>query len=1236
MSLIRSIFFSHVAPIIRKGFQKPLCREDLPPISAWLDPRNTDPRFEALDRCREMELLSRLALVLRKRVIVVALISLTIIALKLLGPMLIYRMVGFVQEAVSGNRSLQFGIITAVGLCCSNILSSLLSQHYVYRIVSCTQLGINAINQRIYVKTLQLSARARENHEVGDVVNHMGADADAAAASIWAIVEIVSAFLIIAGVTVTLVWRLGWSAFVAVTIFLMAPFVSRVFSRRFNFLDCQIMKQRDQRISLLSQFLSGIRVVKAFVWEREAQGKVEVFRRAETFLWKRRMLLKSLSVLSYMALHTMACVATFGTFLLLGNKLDAATVFSTLALFSLIEHPFRQIPHFLAEYSAAVSAAGRIRRYLNSDAISLDARPLSNPSEPIGVSIKDANVACPNGSRLLLRKISLVVEPGESVAVVGPIGSGKTTLVKTLLGDLPLAKGVISFSCELQGQAPRFGYVPQEPFLINGTIRENILLGQVTEDLSDVVRNACLEQDIHNFSSGLDTNIGDQGLSLSGGQRQRINIARAAAAKAGLILLDDPLSAVDEVTEANLVKRLLFGEWGHVTRVVVTHRLAFLGHFDKVVFMEEGRIVSHGAMHELLDSCSRFRQFYANQNGRGEDPNNKEETREEVSRLEPIVDTALDEEDRDTGKVSPHVYWDYVKAMAKGKSPWRLIVIIACTAALSMTLPILQNAWFSFWIDGKAPVSILTEVYGYFRGTDFQNLATYALLSCFVLCGSFLQYLFWAMSSINAGKFLHSAALNSLLKTKLRYFDTTPSGRILNRFSRDLDTIDRELSWSLEESVMSAVHSIGALLVLFSIFPAAVGIVVPACYGYYLLQERYRRAGREVKRVLAISRSPRFSHFRETLDGLTVLRAFRRQQAFTEKFYETLAENQRAFHGVILINRWFSVRMPLISAGISIFAVAAIIFFARSGLLFSGTAGLVLMYTFRFWDSLDWSIRSFSEAEARMTSVERMKKLVALQDEGANREDNFINPPPSWGRQGVIEFREVQAKYDEHLPLVMKGVSFKIPACTKVGIIGRTGAGKSTISQLLLNFIIPLRGQINIDGIDITKIPLDRLRKSIANIPQNPILFRGTLRDNLDPGRQYTDEQIWNALERTHLEANIRRSSLGLLSEVRENGRNFSQGQRQLICLARAFLCDASIVVMDEATASIDVATDALVQQAIQRECRDKTVIIIAHRLNTIKSCDLVVELSDGKIKSSSSVDLLGGYDSPTLVSALD
>ena len=970
---------------------------------------------------------------------------------------------------------------------------------------------------------------------------------------------------------------------------------------------------------MVSQILSGIRIVKYFAWVDAMLREVSWIRQREIHQRVRLAITVGVSVLLYTGVSTIICVATFGTHILLGHSLDAPTVFACLALFGILEVPFGHFSELISNAVAARVSAGRIAEFLRSETLSEDARlkaseDVSGPGEALAVRISGLEIQYDDAPTPVLHDVHCDIKPGESVAVVGPVGAGKTSLLLALLGEIPIKKGSVQFSSERGRVSPRLAWVPQEAFIQNGTLRENIEFGMTGSDLERALEVADLTQDVQSLPGGLDTEIGEHGVNLSGGQKQRVSLARAWCARPGLVLLDDPVSALDFATEARITNRLLFGEWGHVTRIMVTHRIRHLARFDSIIFVEHGRVAASGTWSSLMVDSPRFAQFVEEAGAHEEQSPPVQASQVDATNGESSSRITVDE-DREQGAVQLGVYLTYFKAMG-GPSRFGQRLVLPALIALTVlitALPILQTAWLSVWTDaGHTRLPVLNNLVG----SPLWNVLVFGILGAVALAVIFSRFMFWSLRAVTAGQMLHDTALAATLRTRLRFFDATPVGRVLNRFSRDVDSVEGELSWSIEGCIRSAFAMFGSLFVMLSVLPQLIFVMIPVFAVYFRYQSGYRAVSREAQRFYAISRSPRFALFKETLSGLAVIRAFRRTESFERAYAQVLHEYQKMFHALVIFNRWFSIRIPLLGAVISLGVTTGIIWFSQNGAIAAGTAGLALVYAMRFWEHLNWAVRAFSQVESRMTSVERLAHFASLDPEPDVVTLPALEDDVPWPTKGEVRFESVHARYASHLPQVLKGVSFVVPGGARAGFTGRTGAGKSTIFQVLWRFIDVESGRVFLDGVDINSVPLDRLRRSLAIIPQDPTLFLGTLRENLDRFRQHSDDAVWGALAQVRLDAFVRGLPGQLETKVKENGHNFSQGQRQLLCMARALLVDAKVIVLDEATASVDVETDALIQQTIRTGFAGRTLLVIAHRLETIADCDLRINLEAGRVSS--------------------
>ena len=990
---------------------------------------------------------------------------------------------------------------------------------------------------------------------------------------------------------------------------LIAPLTLKL-GARYRRLDQRIMDIRDERTTLMSQLLHGIRVVKFHAWESSLRSEVQAVRQREVDARIRLLSTDVLASAFWVGTSTLVAFASLSAFVLLGGELSAPLVFSCLALFAMLEEPFGLISHITARAAHARVAAGRLAQYFAAPARLEDARELSPPGHALPLRAEGLQVHYEGAAAPALAVTSLAVPAGHAVAIVGPVGGGKSTLLRVLAGIQLPASGSVDYGTAAR---VRGAYVPQEAFILNASVRENVLFGtgedpgRSDDRLASIIADCALGPDLAAMPAGLDTEIGERGVNLSGGQKQRVALARAACHRPGVVFLDDSLAAVDLHTEDELVARLLFGRWNTLTRVVVTHRLAHLDRFDQVLFLVDGRIAARGTYAELMEHEPAFRAFAAASAGEGgvilesSAPGGAplhvaEERPAQAARV-------TEDEDREVGAVQGAVYREYVRAMAgvhRVFAPALLLALLG-TIVVVAVLPVLQRLWFARFTDQAVEASPLAAV------------ATYGAIGLGVLAASLLQKFLWLYRAAAAGRTLHDRALDGVLGAKLRFFDSTPTGRILNRFARDLESVDDELPWSFEVAGRTITNTLASLVLIVAVIPALLLVALPVLGAYHRLQRDYRFAAREAKRLEAIARSPRYAHFKELVTGLDVIHGFGRERFFMDRFYATLEHYQRLHWCNILLNRWFGLRVPLLSGVLVLGTCVAVVLLARAGAIGSGTAGLALSYSLTLWGALNWTVRAMTDVEARMTSAERLQYYGRLPSEPVTTK----RPLPDdavWPVRGAVEFRGVAARYAAHLPRVLDGVSFHVEGGTKVGVIGRTGAGKSTLFQLLFRFLEPEHGAVLVDGVDLASVPLPRLRRAIAIIPQDPTLFSGSIRTNLDRFGVHADDQLWATLRRVRLEALVRGLPGQLDAPVSEHGHNFSQGQRQLLCMGRAMLSRARIVVLDEATASVDVHTDRLIQDTVRTELEGVTVLVIAHRLDTVAHADQIIELSGGRI----------------------
>lgn len=1296
---LSKILFSYVAPVISIGRSRPLTADDMPPLMDDIHPNDVAESFAGLPTERPYRFIWKSFLATGRS----AMLALTADALRLpfafAGPLLLQALLRSVEGVgkSSSLTTLNFDnpLLVALLLAITVIGDGVVIQHFYFNALRTYARITNGLNLRVYRHALRLTRSAQMTTQTGDIVNHLASDSEGVAEASFFVPEFIhsTASFIFSAV---LLWNfLGTASLFALgTLLLMSP-IARLTARRFEHTDSELWKHRDSRITLMSQILSGIRIIKYFVWEKSIVAEVDSIRSKEINASLKLVRNEALGTMIFLSTSTAVSLVGFGAFAWLGGSLTPSIVFPCLLLFMQLEGPVGMLPHFIKNLAHARVAAERLHKYFSLGLY--DEKTVikeSEPDKPLSISIENLTVEFPavkvndevatdeisnttqhtsiqskEGEVLrAIDSLSLEIAAGQSVAIIGSVGAGKSTLLMTLLGEVTHTQGgAIRFN-NSDSLLPRVAYVAQEPYIMNATIEQNVYFGtnvdssgRILPSIKDVLANTALEQDIREMPAGLNTEIGERGVNLSGGQKMRVALARAVMHQPGVVLLDDPLAAVDIHTEEHLVEQLLFGQWKSITRVVATHRLAHLRRFDRIIMLDKGTVVCDGTYDECVNASDKFRSFIAehvNAHNDKEESTERTKTNANNSNVNDLKSNngehhlsanqsdsiqhsgkLMDDEDRAIGSIKFDLFLTYLRALAGGfanettkrgkyQRGWFVYLSLAVTCAIVVVLPMTQSMWIGWWSN-----SVKSGVFPYqWMENSMLAVMVYGALGVLVLLANYVERLVWMTRATLAGRDIHNRTLRAVLLTRLRFFDTTPMGRILNRFARDMEGVDDQLAWNFESAVRSFALMIGTLVLILFTAPVVILFALPSLFVFYRIQHDYRKSAREAKRLESISRSPRYAHFKETITGLTTIRAYRKEEYFTNTFTTKLSEYQRMYMGSILLNRWFSSRVPVVSGVIALATAFSVVIMIRSGSMSEGIAGVVITYAMTFWGNLNWCVRSFSEVESRMTSFERLMSYGNLESEPqvlpataeqGNMVNSHIHTQP---RNGSVEFQNVFARYADGLPYVLRGVNFAIEGGARVGIVGRTGSGKTTLFQTLFRFIDIERGSILLDGIDIASIPLDELRSSIAVIPQDPTLFVGTVRSNLDRFSLSADEELWTALRRVKMDSVIE-SIGGLSAPVAENGYNFSQGQRQLLCLTRAILSSAKVIVMDEATASVDMQTDALIQETIRSEFSGVTILIIAHRLNSIADADYILEMDRGvatlrKNSSDSAVEL--------------
>ncbi|XP_076004916.1 ATP-binding cassette sub-family C member 4-like isoform X3 [Genypterus blacodes] len=1001
-----------------------------------------------------------------------------------------------------------------------------------------------------------------------------------------------------------------------------------MFGRLFSKFRSKTAALTDNRIRTMNEVVSGMRIIKMYAWEKPFAALVSEVRSKEISKIMMSSYLRGLNMGSFFCASKIILFVTFTLYVLLGNTISASRVFVTVSLYSAVRLTVTLFfPAAIEKLFETRVSVQRIQEFLMLDEVTNSGSVLpKEEKKDVSVEIKD--LICYWDKSLdapSLQNISLSLKSPQLLAVIGPVGAGKSSLLSSILGELPLDRGVLNVKGQLT-------YASQQPWVFPGTIRSNILFGKEMnpQKYENVLRACALKRDMELLPDGDLTLIGDRGATLSGGQKARVNLARAVYQDADIYLLDDPLSAVDAEVGRHLFEQCICGLLKKKPRILVTHQLQYLKAADQIVVLKEGHMVAKGTYAELqrsgVDFTSLLKKDEEEEQQSSQEVSYRSRTLSENSVLsqassvhslkdggeqlpaEPVL--KMSEESRAQGSIGVGLYIKYLKA---GASIAVLLFVILINI-LAQVAYIMQDWWLAYWADEQEKLNINSTVIQTAQNVTTElnlgfYLGIYGGLTAATIVFGFARNLLLFNVLVRCIENLHNRMFSAILRTPVRFFDINPIGRILNRFSKDVGLLDSNMPWTFVDNIQVLLQILGVVAVASSVIPWILIPVVPLLLVFIYVRRYYLQTSRDIKRLEATTRSPVFSHLSSTLQGLWTIRAFRAEERFQKTFDAHQDLHSESWFLFLTTSRWFALRLDgMCSVFVTVTTFGCLLLRDQ---LDAGSVGLALTYAITLMGMFQWGVRQSAEVENMMTSVERVMEYTELESE-APWETNK-RPPPDWPSQGLVTFDQVSFSYSPDGPLVLQNLKAMFRPKEKVGIVGRTGAGKSSLVSALFRLAEP-QGKIYIDGVLTSEIGLHDLRQKMSIIPQDPVLFTGTMRKNLDPFNQHTDEDLWNALQEVQLKSVVEELPGKLHTVLAESGSNFSVGQRQLVCLARAVLRKNRILVIDEATANVDPRTDELIQQTIREKFRECTVLTIAHRLNTIIDSDRILVLDAGSI----------------------
>ncbi|KAL7112723.1 hypothetical protein ACP275_04G019900 [Erythranthe tilingii] len=1221
-SIVSVAFWNWMNPLLRKGYTSALKIDDVPSLS----PEHKAERMSELFRKNwpkpeeksKHPVARTLVICFWRQLLFTASLAVARLCVMYVGPTLIQRFVSF----TAGDRSSPYeGYYLVMILLVAKFVEVLSSHQFNFQTQKLGMLIRSSLVTSLYKKGLRLSGSARQDHGVGQIVNYMAVDAQQLSDMMLQLHFLWLMPLQIVVGLVILYQFLGTATIASFFGLVLIVLFVLIRTKKNNSYQFQIMKNRDSRMKATNEMLSYMRVIKFQAWEEHFNARIQSFRETEYKWLSKFMYSVAANIVVLWSTPPFIATITFGSALLLGFPLTVGTVFTTTSLLKILQEPIRTFPQSMISLSQAIISLERLDKFMTSkELVDKSVERVEGCEGRIAVEVKNGSFSWDDESgEAAVKNLNFEIRKGELAAVVGTVGSGKSSLLAAILGEMNKLSGKM----RVCGST---AYVAQTSWIQNGTIQDNILFGMPMnkDKYEDAIKVCCLEKDLEMMEFGDQTEIGERGINMSGGQKQRIQLARAVYQDCDIYLLDDVFSAVDAHTGSEIFKECVRGALRDKTIVLVTHQVDFLHNVDQILVMREGSIVQSGKYDTLLDSGLDFKALVSAheasmelvdvetttedktllkqgsfKQGGGEE-NGESNSKERSEPNNGKGDSKLvKEEEREKGKVSFEVY----KMYCTESFGWTGVAAFLFFSIIWQGTLMSADYWLAYETSEKRASS--------FRPSRF--IGVYGVLAGVALVLVLVRSVLAAVMGLKTSQIFFKQILRSILHAPMSFFDTTPSGRILTRASSDQTNVDIMIPFFTSMTVAMFITLLSILIITCQYAWPTVILVIPLgwlnfwCRGYFL------STSRELTRLDSITKAPVIHHFSESITGVMTIRCFRKQESFCQDNVNRVNANLRMDFHNNGANEWLGFRLELIGSFI-LCTSAMFMIVLPSSIIKPENVGLVLSYGLSLNAVLYFAVYISCFLENKMVSVERIKQFTVIPSEAEWRKNDFL-PPLNWPTHGNVELKNLQVRYRADTPLVLKGITLSIKGGDKIGVVGRTGGGKSTLIQVLFRLVEPSGGKIIIDSIDISALGLHDLRSRFGIIPQEPVLFEGTVRSNIDPTGLYSDDQIWKSLERCQLKDVVTAKPGKLDSPVADNGDNWSVGQRQLLCLGRVMLKKSRLLFMDEATASVDSHTDGVIQKIIREDFAACTIISIAHRIPTVMDCDKVLVIDAGKAK---------------------
>ncbi|XP_060081600.1 ATP-binding cassette sub-family C member 10-like [Ylistrum balloti] len=1155
-------------------------------------------------------------------------------------PISLWRLISYLENKNEPSH-FEFGYVLALGL--SGFAVMLVDSIYEYMTMHIYFKIRISVMTAIYQKVLTVNTVSLSQFTSGEIVNFLGADTQKL---VYFCILFNKAWIIPieTAIGMYILYQLVGIAFLGGLITnLLLVAIMKIISAKQRTLAKLRLELKDKRMELINEVLCGIKNIKCYTWEEHFRALISKVRDEELQTLKQKKILDAVTECLSTIAPAALTILTFGIYTVMGNTLTATKMFTTLTVFSKLTGSLNRLPTVFSAIIEAAVSLERIEKFIALPNIDSEIyyEPIQEYSSKNVISVNDGkfgwgrkkcNTSMEKGIRnfksektsrldsLTLQNITVDIVRGQFIGVIGKVGAGKSSFLHAVLAEMAREHGSISVSNLQQG----FALASQEPWIQHSTIRDNVLFGNPFngKKYAEILRAVSLQKDMKMFQTGDKTEVGENGVTLSGGQKARLALARAVYQEKDVYLLDDPLAAVDSHVARHIYDKCIMGLLKNKTRILCTHHIKFLEKADLIIVMDGGVISKAGVPSEILDNTVSLEQH----------PSSEQSEAGYIEVADNDPDGNLGE-DRATEEIRSRVYKVFLTALGKWLPIAVLLTIvfrealgklkdwflIYWTSGLSIPGSITSDPGYLCFHDNMSSPTSLDRVFGmtdaggsvmYNQSSLVYNIMVYGFLGILYSLSSFANAILVMNGGLRLAKIMHNQLLDTVFKAPMSFFNVTPIGRILNLFSSDMTTIDDTLSRLISVVLCKLFGVVGILSISTYGMPWFLLVLIPVAAAYYQIEEKYRHTSREVRRIVTLKHTPIFSHLSETISGVVTIRAFRDTERFKDKHIHRMNKWLEARYTAHNIGNWLWVQtLMVVNVMVTGIATLAVLEHNIHG-IDPSIVGLAISFILSLSDLLDEFVCFAAEAQKQMLSLERVQQYV--ENSPSERWDGKT-PPPTWPALGVVSYSDVYMKYRDDLPDVLKGVTFRTRHAEKVGIVGRTGSGKSSLFQTLFRTVEINSGDITVDEVNILQLNLKDIRRHLTVIPQDPFLFSGNVRENLDPTSCYSDDELWRIIDKCHLRHPVDRLG-GLEGDVAEKGRNFSVGQRQLMCLARALLTKAKVLCIDEATASVDLDTDKLIQETIRQEFMDSTVLTIAHRINTIMDSDRVLVMDQGRV----------------------